>query len=462
MFVARSRVSFFIWMKMTTIIYKICLGFFSFILYFQCFVQAADLNYHLEGKRYYVDLTEQEIDDWYSELEICMLNLDVRQMNSPREAYETCQYQGLRNPGHNKGCVLGKGSNKFPCYPPYKNRKSFVRGIKGYTDASQKPMLEFMAQMYKMNYTVVFLGDSTMRQKLNALDCEVKREDNNAQTHGDLRGILPCHSQHNVIYEHSELGRVDVPIHAISVGPNSINCLQGGLHKNDPDGGGIYENAREIIRRLNFDEHRNVFIVANLGLWYNDEIPFEAAISNMISWLADVADETVNGKIRNMVRWHETMAQHWPNREGSGYYYKPYSDELIYSRFNSLEDLNINNTKVLETVTLDQWQVPGCCAEITNTTYGNDWRNELVQVVLKRVQSGKGSKNIEKFGIGRGKNIEIIPFRDVTEPAADMHVCSPLYHQDCTHYCYWPLMWQPFWHDLRDHSMRITSNGILS
>ena len=45
------------------------------------FTRAADMNYEAK-KREYVDLTAQEIDDWYSELEICMLNLDDREMNN--------------------------------------------------------------------------------------------------------------------------------------------------------------------------------------------------------------------------------------------------------------------------------------------------------------------------------------------------------------------------------------------
>ena len=422
-------------------------------------VQAASLNYDEPIKREWVDLTEQEIDDWYSELEICMLGLDKRDMSSPREAYEHCQYQGLRNPGHNKGCVLGRGSNKWPCYPPYKNRKSFVRGLKGYTDASQKPLLEFMTQIYKLNYTVVLLGDSTMRQKLNAMGCEIQREQHNARITGDLRGILPCHSAHTFIFEDESpeaLGLLEVSMHAISVGPNSISCLKDGLNKHDPDGGGLYENAREIVRNLNNNEHKNVFLIANMGLWYNDELPFESAITGMMDWLANVADENVGGKVHNVVRWHETMAQHWPNEIGSGYYYRPKADELVYSRFNN-GLTTVNDTKVLAEVSLDKWQVPGCCSPITNYTYGNDWRNEIAASVLKRVQNGRGSKDGQSFGIGRGKDIEIISFSDVTQPIADMHVCSPLYHQDCTHYCYFPLMWQPFWHDLKDHSLRIQS-----
>ena len=409
---------------------------------------AADLNYlETTNKRVWVDLSEQEIDDWYSPLEICMLKLSDREMSSPKAAYETCQYQGLRNPGHNKGCVLGKGSNKFPCYPPYTSRKSFTRGLKGYTDSSQKPLLELLKKLQQHNYTLVLLGDSTMRQKLNALDCELKREDNKAWIEGDLRGILPCHSSHKTHFDDADVGHVSVDIHAISVGPVSINCLEGGLHKHDPDGGGFYENARDIIYKLNHEEKKNVMLIANMGLWFNDEVKFQFALTGMMNWLANVSDTTVGGQVHNMVRWHETMSQHWPNNVGSGYYFKPMEYGVVFA------DRTYNET--LETVSAEEWQVPGCCVPITNTSRGCDWRNEYAEDELKRVQSGRSGHDAEKFGIGRGLGIEVLSFKDVTDPVADMHVCSPLFKSDCTHYCYWPLMWQPFWHDLRDHAYRL-------
>jgi len=50
-------------------------------------------------------------------------------------------------------------------------------------------------------------------------------------------------------------------------------------------------------------------------------------------------------------------------------------------------------------------------------------------------------------------NIKTIPFADITKGAADMHLCSPLApKQDCTHYCYWPLLWQQFWHAIKKYA----------
>ena len=42
-----------------------------------------------------------------------------------------------------------------------------------------------------------------------------------------------------------------------------------------------------------------------------------------------------------------------------------------------------------------------------------------------------------------------------TKDTADMHVCHPLFKYDCTHYCYWPLLWQPLWHQLKERSAKL-------
>ncbi len=404
---------------------------FLHFLYFYVLLFAS--NYVSCG-RVWRDLTPQEIEDWYSPMEICMLELEDREMNYPREAQRRCEEKGFGHRGRNKGCPIGKGSNKFPCYPPYKDRKSFVRGVEGYTDAKAKPIANVIRALASRNMSIIFIGDSTMRQKMNALECEIMREDGRAFVQGDLKGILPCHSAHVI-----HMAGFQVPFHGISMGPNSVDCLKGGLHKRDPDGGGLYENAREIIRKINMEEQRGVLLLANMGLWYNDELPFQTALPGMFRWMAKVSEETAGGRIRNIVLWQETMAQHWPNAIGSGYYYRPYSVDVEAQRTALGTDL----------LKVPDWQVPGCCVHITNYTSGNDWRNELAEAELRRMQKG-GRLNdpADPSGLGAGRHIELLRMFDLTAPIADMHVCSPLYHYDCTHYCFWPLMWQPLWHEL--------------
>jgi hypothetical protein len=65
-----------------------------------------------------------------------------------------------------------------------------------------------------------------------------------------------------------------------------------------------------------------------------------------------------------------------------------------------------------------------------------DWRNEDVYHI------------IEKEGYHQ---IRMIPFHKITMPLYNMHPNSAA-AQDCTHYCYFPQMWQPVWYELYNAS----------
>ena len=255
------------------------------------------------------DLTQSEMDDWYSPIDLCMLD-NTNRNSFPQAVRKNCSHLGM---GGHRGCSVGMGSNNFPCYPPFKSRTSFKRGIEGYTDATKTPMLDAMYRFAKRNMSVVFIGDSTMRQKLQALECELYREDGKIRIKGSMSGILPCHTPLEVFLPNGQV----VDLHGISMGPNSVNCLKGGLHRKDPHGG-IFENARDIVQKLNREQGRGVFVLANVGLWYNDDELFDKIIPAILDWLKDVANEP---GVQNIVTWHETMSQHWPNLIGSGYFY---------------------------------------------------------------------------------------------------------------------------------------------
>jgi len=367
------------------------------------------------------DLTSQELDDWYSPIDLCMLQSTARN-SFPAAVRKNCSHMGM---GGHRGCSVGMGSNNFPCYPPFVSRKSFRRGLVGYTNASLTPLIDAFQRFARTNTSVVFIGDSTMRQKLQALECELYREDGGVKLRGSMAGILPCHTPLVVTLRDGST----VDLHGISMGPNSVNCLKGGLGKRDPHGG-VFENARDIIRKLN-DQGRKVFVLANVGLWYNDDELFDRIIPGILDWLVTVAEET---KVKNIVTWHETMSQHWPNTIGSGYFYKPYAE----AKETGWGDGSVD----IEGMPIEDFQVPTCCTSITNTSSGTDWRNEMVRKHLS-----------EK---SRGDKIYIVPFVEATRETPDMHVCHPRYKYDCTHYCYWPLLWQILWSEIDRLSLSLS------
>jgi hypothetical protein len=50
----------------------------------------------------------------------------------------------------------------------------------------------------------------------------------------------------------------------------------------------------------------------------------------------------------------------------------------------------------------------------------------------------------------RLEHVTLLPFRDLTSALYNMHP-STAQAPDCTHFCYFPQMWQSIWFDLLTH-----------
>lgn len=125
------------------------------------------------------------------------------------------------------------GSNNQACFSPYRGRPHFKMGLEGYTDASAKPMLTTLKHLMDSNTSLVFIGDSTMRQKLNALDCELMREDRRIKMDGTKWGIVPCYTllkiklPKNLIQLGGKHHGLVLDLHGVAMGPSAVECLKG-------------------------------------------------------------------------------------------------------------------------------------------------------------------------------------------------------------------------------------------
>jgi len=100
----------------------------------------------------------------------------------------------------------------------------------------------------------------------------------------------------------------------VSLGPSSLNCVKN-VSRNAlwKDNKYVFEVARLVVEKLN-SEGKNLFIIANMGLWYNDRWKLEDDAPFVLDWLASLSRSKTN---KNYVFWHETMSQHWPNEYGN-------------------------------------------------------------------------------------------------------------------------------------------------
>ena len=259
------------------------------------------------------DLSQQELQLWYSPTDLCMLNTTNRIL-FPMKIRES---QCANIPGGSKGCNVGLGHMGFPCYQPFSSRLHFKRGLDGFADATDRVLTQTMTVLAKLNVTLVFAGDSTTRQKVVALDCQLRRESYRNYVMGlSYKSVLPCHSQLSV---HINRGRYIVPLHQIGLGPNAVHCLKdgvGGLPGEHNYLAGMYEQARRVVDQVTAGGGR-VLVLANMGLWFNEAEGLHAALPGVLAWL----DQVGNNR-RNIAAWHETLRQHYGGGAGSGYFDK--------------------------------------------------------------------------------------------------------------------------------------------
>lgn len=383
----------------------------------------------------WVDLTQQELESWYSPTDLCLLNRTDK-FGYPQELRKNECFNVSRG-NRRIHCSVGMGNNNNPCFGPFGNgRPHFKMGVEGYTDATSTPLINAFSHFIETNTTLVFLGDSTTRQKLQALECEVHREDHKIRTAGNIFGILPCNTKYYITLPDKR----SLYIRIVSIGPNSANCLKGGRNK-EAIAKGVFENAAYIIDRENNVYNRSVFVVANMGLWYNDETEYSAVVPHLLKWLQQVStftypsnlntqhfnnssvleenDADLSGmllnnahnigshlpsshnvakhakrkKLRNTVVWHETFSQHWANPWGSGYFAKP----QVEAQVEGWKEHAGNYSKL----STEYFVSPFCCRAVTNTSHMADWRNDIVNGLLKSPDK-------------RYKDIKIFPMAEIT------------------------------------------------
>ena len=144
-----------------------------------------------------------------------------------------------------------------------------------------------------------------------------------------------------------------------------------------------------------YKQYNGAVFIANVGAWYNSRDKYRDDIAPFLQWLSKYGEH-------NLIFFRETAAQHW-NHTNNGY----------FARDGSAHD--------------------GECVALADSTPHKDWRNHDVKQYIRNEQ-------LDAY-------FHLIPFRDITSPLHDMHP-SGAEGKDCTHYCYFPQLWQPVWNEL--------------
>jgi hypothetical protein len=397
--------------------------FFSFRLH-NATVREKALEVLHQKKFKWVKLNDDQLSQWYHPVDLCILN-STHRLKFPQDIRaDDCKEfsRGSRR----QFCGVGMGNNNYPCYGPFSTaRPHFKEGVEGYTTFSSKPLIDLFTYFHLTDTTIMLLGDSTMRQKLQALTCELTRETNgHIRFNGDLFGIVPCTTAITFYFPpekkftYPELPSVfakrktptgahplagqSITIYAISIGPRSIECYSKLLKKekkaymnisNDYqfvnegettitpskehiETHGAYANAAYWTNEINLNQHRSILFLANMGLWYNDEEGYLKALGPVLEWLLSVGKRKTgsNGKndgnttsFHNIIAWHETLRQHWMNVDDTGYYNSRDAEAYTSTVWQSAN---------YSEIPVDQFVAPFGCAKTKNVS---DWRNDLMK-----------------------------------------------------------------------------------
>lgn len=176
-----------------------------------------------------------------------------------------------------------------------------------------------------------------------------------------------------------------------------------------PGSGNLFISPTETIKYLTNMisntslQFAHIFLLVNFGVHYNLEadldIPhqnknsrkhFQHNVAIALKWLNELGRDK-----KITVAWIETYPQHYNTTNG---YFSPSV-------------------------------APICTAATANNSSALDWRNTIVKDYIQK-------RNM--------KNIHYVYSRDIFLPLAKEHHNQ----DDCTHYCYWPMLYQPIYDQL--------------
>lgn len=377
-------------------------------------VQTLSTIIHDDHADFWIDLNSSELSHWFNPMNLCLLKIDsptidiesFRETNCSEYVDDTEQSLSL-----DLFCSVGTSLSK-KCPPPLSSRSYFMKRLNdpysGHSTNS-KPLDITLMKLAARRQSLVFIGDGISKQNQIALICEIHRiANNNVKISGDFYGG-------NVTIEWPEYD-LSLDIHYIyirtlknfanknkgaSSSTNNPSSSSSGSLNHPGSGSGSNNNSnylsasspllKEKIQSL-MESYAGLVVIANVGAWYNARDKFRSDIAPFLRWLGDI------GK-KNLIFFRETASQHW-NHSNNGYFANDGSPAV------------------------------GECVPLADSTPDLDWRNYDVEKYIENQELRSA--------------IHLIKFRDITSPLYDMHPSSSE-QNDCTHFCYFPQLWQSVW-----------------
>jgi hypothetical protein len=348
------------------------------------------------------DLSPVEVHQWYRPVDLCMMRANNSAMDTQSYYMTFC---GGKNRLLARFCGPGMG-NKGACPMPLASRTYFRRGLEGYTDVQRRPIRSLLGTLAQQRRELILIGDSLMRQTMDGLLCELSRE--------NITSIVELANQMNTFS--IDLGGAMV---------TNVSLIQLGKFDTAPKGQTPWAWKKDIESLLNSTRNNGALIAINAGVWYSSpEDGYNAHLANVLPWLNrlikhySTRESSVEGLQSSLSAvFFESYPQHWNTSTGH------YVDYALSG---------FSNRSAIRSA-LPQPPGPGhCCHPLL---LRHDWRNIRLHQLVRELHA---------------THISVLPVAEAMEDAYMMHSChmGKTLKNDCTHYCFWPLLMQYQWEAL--------------
>lgn len=397
---------------------------------------------HVDGLTWIYTSPEQ----WYSQHDLCIIkNWHVESnMTLAQVAKLKCHQDVLKDEWAGRLFVGYGSSYKATCSPPLTNRPQYMQALVGFNDPTSTHLLEAMRSINLLNRTLVFFGDTVMRQNYIALLAELRRLDK----HIEIDRWASVKKMANKTTLPRAVNVFQRPNDDLEGGGATVWISQHHASKTRAKASAVYyischrleqfDKAMALVNTVT-SKAKGVVLIANMGLHYNDRsMAFKAmnVVLPALSRFATRADK------KNTVLWRETTAQHYEFRS-QGYF----------------DHASANGRK-------EKHCVPHGIIKAVDRNDAIDWRNEDVKTILGinqitmlhyipfyaattslfAMHPDKEKALPDKYQPGYSSSNGSINAQDKPEQSA----FSPLVSVDCTQFCQTPTLWQPIWTALAD------------
>jgi hypothetical protein len=337
------------------------------------------------------------VNEWYQPWEQCVFK-DTNELN-PIDLLQRCQEKFGKDSMNftDYKCRIGGERFQYSCAldgppptPGYHLRPYLLKSLRGFDHPSKFYLRDFMLTLLKLNGNLLVFGDSQVQSLCRAMTCELARTKNSPDP--------PQERPTGAIFNDTTV----VP----------MQCLN---HNNLLDIDNDLNSIRETILQ-SFHLYNFTFVIINVGTHYNE--------------IADEIHQNKNSRshfkqhILRLLPMLNSLALQHPPHSSHNYPYATHSLQISWLE-TPLQHYDTPNGYFNGNLT--------DCVPLKDTSLRSDWRNY-------EVYSSLSALNIS--------TISIIPLRDLLIPLYREH------HRgngvDCTHYCYWPMLYQSVYKRMLD------------